>query len=337
MIFPTSPSMLSAIRRIVCAGLLLALFSTHADAAAITRTSTDGPVLVTATLENETAQIAEPVTLTLKVDVPENVLVTLPQEQAKLGTFNVLSATDTTDLPTANGREWIRRYQLESLTPGEQTIPPITIAYSDQRAASPTSDIVQSSPLSVTITSSLEGTPDPLQFRDIKGVVDLPAVESSSHFWLYGSLGGGALLALAGVALLVWPSRSSHLSAKDQALAELAELRRSDLLRTGQTDLFYVRLTNIVRHFVESQFAIAAPKLTTDEFLEQAATSSRLQGKQRAMLRVFLSLADLVKFAQFEPGHADADQAIDRAGQFIQQSAAEKPSETSPAVPQENA
>ncbi|TWT38975.1 hypothetical protein [Blastopirellula retiformator] len=337
MKFLTSPPLLSAIRQTACAALLLALFCASADAAAITRTSTDGPVSVTATVDQETAQIAEPVTLTLKVDVPENVLVTLPQEQAKLGTFNVLGTQDAPDLPTAEGRQWIRRYQLESLTPGEQSIPPITIAYSDTRTASPTSDIAQSSPLSVTITSSLEGTPDPLQFRDIKGVVELPVDESPSNAWLYGSLGGGAVLALAGAALLVWPSRNGKRSPQAQALADLEALRRSDLLRAGQTEQFYVRLTNIVRNYVEQQFDIAAPKLTTDEFLDQAASGSVLHGQQRAMLRVFLSLADLVKFAQFEPDQSDANQAIDRARQFIQQTADQQPSETSQAAPQEDA
>lgn len=307
------------------------------SAAAVSRTDSHGPVKVTATLEKGTAQIAEPVSLTLTVDVPESVLVTLPQDQPQLGTFNVLSATDTTDIPTAAGRQWVRRYQLESLTPGEQTVPPISIAYSDQRTASPTSDLAQSPAMNVMITSALEGTPDPLQFRDIKGVVDLPVQETPNNAWLYWSVGSGACLALAGAALLIWPSRSSQLSAKDRALAQLAELKRADLLQSGQTELFYVRLTNIVRHYVENQFAIAAPKLTTDEFLEAAVSSSQLDDQQRGMLRVFLSLADLVKFAQFQPGGDDANLAIERASQFIETSAAKQPSDNIPAVAKENA
>lgn len=307
------------------------------NAAAISRTDSHGPVKITATLEKGTAQIAEPISLTLTVDVPENVLVTLPQDQPKLGTFDVLSANDTVDLPTAEGRQWVRRYQLESLTPGEQTVPPISIAYSDQRAASPTSDLAQSPAMNVMITSALEGTPDPLQFRDIKGVVDLPAKEVPNNAWLYWSVGSGACLALAGAALLIWPVRSSQLSAKDQALAQLAELQRADLLESGQTELFYVRLTNIVRQYVENQFAIAAPKLTTDEFLEAAVASSRLDERQRGMLRVFLSLADLVKFAQFQPGSEDADLAIKRASQFIETSAAQRPGDHAAVAEKENA
>ncbi len=176
-----------------------------------------------------------------------------------------------------------------------------------------------------------------MKFRDIKDVVDLPVVEKPSHAWLYWSVGSGTALALAGVALLAWPNRSSRRSAKDRALAELAELQQSDLLAKGLTEQYYVRLTTIVRQYIENQFGIAAPKLTTEEFLDQTASSSLLDDGQRGTLRVFLSLADLVKFARFQPGHEDANQAIQRATQFIEQSAVEKKNNLSSEAAKENA
>ena len=91
-------------------------------AAAITRSELQGPVEVQVSLNKATAQIAEPLTLTVTVNAPEKVLVTFPQQQKTLGSFHVLSMYDTADIPTANGRQWIRRYQVESLVPGEQTL-----------------------------------------------------------------------------------------------------------------------------------------------------------------------------------------------------------------------
>lgn len=312
--------------------LLLGLIASAAGAAetsAISRVESQGPITVTATLEKSDVQIAEPVTLTLKVDAPEDVLVTLPQQQDKLGTWNVLSMHDTADLPTNDGRQWIRRYQVESLVPGPQTIPPISIAYSDQRSSTPTSDVIESPALELTVRSVLEGTPDPLAFRDIKDVVDLPHKETTSDAWLYWSASGAAALTFAAVALLVWPSRDRSLSAKQTALAQLNDLERAELLENGQTELFYVRLTNIVRHYIENQFDIAAPKLTTDEFLAEAVDSTWLDVSQQQTLREFLSTADLVKFARLEPHREDATDAIERARQFVQQSAvAATPAET---------
>lgn len=321
--------------------LLVALASAAVSAAdnaaaAITRSELQGPVEVQVSLNKATAQIAEPLTLTVTVNAPEKVLVTLPQQQKTLGSFHVLSMYDTADIPTANGRQWIRRYQVESLVPGEQTLPPIAIAYSDRREAALSSDIVETPAMNVAITSALEGTPDPLQFRDIKDVVELPVVEKPNYAWVYWSVGSGTALALAGAALLAWPNRRKQLSPQAQALAELEELRHSSLLQAGLTEQYYVRLTNIVRQYIENQFGIAAPKLTTDEFLDQIASGSLLDDAQRGTLRVFLSLADLVKFAQFQPGEKDADQAIERASQFIQQSAVEPKTPSSEAA-KENA
>lgn len=343
----TRPNVGSAIRLAALSLLLVATVTVTLPAAdntpvAMTRTESQGPVDVKVTLDKDTAQVAEPLTLTLTVDAPQDVLVTLPQQPKTLGTFNVLSMVETADIPTANGRQWIRRYEVESLVPGEQTLPSIAIAYSDRREAAPSSstashDVVETPALHVAITSVLEGTPDPMKFRDIKDVVDMPVTDEPSHTWLVWSIGSGAALALAGVALLVWPGRSSRRSAKDRALAELADLQQSNLLEQGLTEQYYVRLTTIVRQYIENQFGIAAPKLTTEEFLDQTASSSRLDDGQRGTLRVFLSLADLVKFAQFQPGQDDAHQAIQRATQFIEQSAIEKKTNPSSEAAKENA
>ncbi|PQO39396.1 hypothetical protein C5Y96_05965 [Blastopirellula marina] len=291
---------------------------------------------MTATIDTSTAQIAEPFSLQLTIDVPKDILVTLPQNQTTLGTFNVLEVTDATDIPTPNGRQWVRRYRLESLIPGEHSIPAIDIAYADRRTAPSTSDIVRSPAMSVTISSVLEGTPDPLKFRDIKDVVDLPAVQAPNHWQFYCSVGTAACFALVGLAVWAWPNRNSLATPKERALTQLADLKHSGLLEAGYIQLYYLRLTNIVRHFIEDQYEIAAPKLTTDEFLAKAVTSSQVNDQQRGQLRAFLTLADLVKFAQFEPGCEDADRALERAEQFVRQSAKLPISDTLPAATKEN-
>ena len=283
-----------------------------------------GPVELIVSLDRATAQIAEQVKLTLTARAPTGVPITFPQNQSYLGSFNVLQVSDTPDIPITDGRQWTRQYQLESLVAGKQTIPPVSVAYLDGRQAKPLSDIVQSPPLELTITSVLEGTPDPLKFRDIKDVVELPVETHSSSAWIAWSLAGAAGLTLAGVALLVIPTRKRKMSAAQCALSDLERLEHDDLIATGQTQVFYFRLTDIVRQYIGRQCGIAAPKLTTAEFLAQATRHQSLDQPQQALLRVFLSLADLVKFARFEPGADDAQQAIAKARQFIEQTTAKE-------------
>jgi hypothetical protein len=63
-----------------------------------------GPVELTVTLDRATAQIAEPLTLTLTVQAPIAVTISLPRQQSARGRFNVLNVTDTPDIPTDHGR-----------------------------------------------------------------------------------------------------------------------------------------------------------------------------------------------------------------------------------------
>jgi hypothetical protein len=317
---------------IVVATFIAALSSSTGSAAdgssiarqPLTQQTRSGPVELSVTLDRAAAQIAEPLTLTLTASAPAGVSITLPRDQTKLGSLNVLQISDQPDVPTDNGRQWTRQYRLESLTAGKQMIPAISVAFVDGRQANSSSQVVSSRPLELTVTSVLEGTPDPLKFRDIKDVVDLPADIQSSPAWIAWSFAGASLLAVAGVALLVWPTRDRQLSPDQWAVTELERLEREGLIETGQTQLFYFQLTDIVRQYIEQRFDIAAPKLTTAEFLDQVTRHDALGQSQQGLLRAFLSAADLVKFACFEPTADDARQGIATARHLIEQSAEEK-------------
>jgi hypothetical protein len=288
------------------------------ETAPIVRTARRGPVELTVTLDRATAQIAEPVKLSIAARAPEGVTITFPQHQTALGSFDVVKCSDTPDIPVDGGRLWTRDYQLECLSAGTQVIPPIAVAYRDSRQSTQPAATMESPSFEVTIASVLEGTPDPLQFRDIKDVVELRDEVDASSAWIAWSLAGAAVLTLAGVALLVVPSRQRRQTPARWALAELARLQSADLLASGQTHAFYCRLTDIVRSYVERQLGIAAPTLTTAEFLDEATQHESLDESRRALLREFLQLADLVKFARLEPGADGAHEAIGTARRFIE-------------------
>lgn len=116
------------------------------------------------------------------------------------------------------------------------------------------------------------------------------------------------------VALLAWAARplfrrlrrraSSFLVRGDprkEAFAKLKELESQQLPRRGLYELYYVRLTEIVRFYLEEMFDVRAPERTTQEFLEEIVAYPQFDEEVRERLRLFLSEADLVKFARFEP------------------------------------
>ena len=80
----------------------------------------------------------------------------------------------------------------------------------------------------------------------------------------------------------------------------------------------FVRLTDIVRRYLEDHLGLRSPELTTEEFLEELSRSPDLVRSHRAQLEGLLKTADLVKFAHMVPEAADVEQSIQAAQRFIE-------------------
>ena len=87
------------------------------------------------------------------------------------------------------------------------------------------------------------------------------------------------------------------MSPAERAREELGELARESLPSKGLYKEFYLKLTLIVRRYIERAHKIAAPKRTTDEFLREAAGREDFSPEALEKLRGFLDGADMVKFA----------------------------------------
>jgi hypothetical protein len=154
--------------------------------------------------------------------------------------------------------------------------------------------------------------------RDIKGLVPVPP-----EGWLWLLV---AFVALA-AAIIFWVIRRKPTAAPratvppptplEVALAAMQKLRAEN----PPVEVFYTRLADILRHFIEGQFGLRAPEQTTEEFLAQAT----LPAENMALLGAFLQEADLVKFARHRPGSAEADRAWAAAQSFVEQAARPAP------------
>ena len=86
-----------------------------------------------------------------------------------------------------------------------------------------------------------------------------------------------------------------------QALEELESLDQKDLIGKQAFAQLHTELSAILRRYLENHFKIKAQEQTTDEFIVEISESKRFSGELRNMLQQFLRLADLVKFATYEP------------------------------------
>ncbi|WP_089936088.1 BatD family protein [Candidatus Entotheonella palauensis] len=292
-----------------------------------TVTQTTGPLHVTLTADRTTLGLADRLQLTLTVEAPTGTEVILPEAAEQLGTFTVEGQTSTG--PTAidpQTQRWQQIYTLEASAIGEQVIPPLALSFREAGAAPDTEPTpLQTEPLSVTVTSVLPENADVMAPQDITPPVALTAPRVPLGLWVAAIV---VSLALA-VGLFWWlqrrakrpvpppPPRPAH----ELALEALQRLQRDNLMEHQAIEPFYVRLSSILRQYIEWRFQLRAPEQTTEEFLADALASGGLIATHRDLLSSFLHQCDLVKFARHQPDRSDMQNAFDHAKVFIEQTA----------------
>jgi hypothetical protein len=95
-----------------------------------------------------------------------------------------------------------------------------------------------------------------------------------------------------------------------------------DWVDRGRAREYYYRLTEIVRQYIERKFGIAAPEMTTEEFLNMLARDHGALPCQPDPLRYFLEACDYVKYAALQPRRDDAEGALATARSFVHATAA---------------
>ena len=103
------------------------------------------------------------------------------------------------------------------------------------------------------------------------------------------------------------------------AYKELDVLERANLITRGLIEEYYGRLSGCLRRYLENRFFLRAPWMSTEEFLKEVKASPVLNSAQRARLKDFLKLADLVKFARYGSSSKEAIAAFTGAKSFIDQ------------------
>lgn len=164
----------------------------------------------------------------------------------------------------------------------------------------------------------LTAYPSADELKDVKGPVGLPETP-----WL---LIVAAVLGAAVFALGVWfwlhklASRAKKVQLKtpwDAAYERLNELKRRDLFGQGKAQEHFIELSAIVRTYIEERFSIRAPEMTTEEFLDSVKNASNVEGKQKEILKSFMGLCDMVKFAKYPPSAQEAAQSFELAKRFV--------------------
>ena len=180
--------------------------------------------------------------------------------------------------------------------------------------------MIESEPLEVQVTSELGDTLPNL--ADLQPMLPpRPLQQSTSWYWW--------LLAVAGAiaaSLVLWIRRRSKSQVvelpkqtpEEIAHAALAALLAEKLPSQGLVKEFYLRLTGIVRQFIEGTTGLRAPEQTTEEFLRAMRSKDVFTAERSTRLKEFLEAADMVKYAAQQPDETQIELSILRAREFVE-------------------
>ena len=275
------------------------------------------PVTINASVDRQEATIGEPVQYAITVKHPASIEVSFPDVAETLGGLHVDrrgTQPDRRDHSLVVAGRW---YQLSTMSVGTYTIPAAVATY---HGSDGVVREVLGEAVTVTVKSILPAHWESEDIRDIK-----PPIPRGRGWWWAWI---GLVVAVVGGFGVWWsrrqgrsvgpqgpPPRSPH----DVALEALEVLRHERLPAQGRYEEYYVRLSDIVRRYVEQRFTLRAPEMTTEEFLQAASQDESLTQAQRQLLREFLVHCDLVKFARYQPSEQEAEQMFAAAVRFVQE------------------
>lgn len=281
-----------------------------------------GPIKVTLDIDKKSISIADRITLTIGVNIEEDYDVKLPAFGDKLEQFGIVDYHDKQPELTANNRkELSRSYILEPFLSGDYKIPPMKILFYKSGEEKTNSHEIETPEAVVKVRSLLPEDLKKLKLNDIIPPLPYPR---SYKIWI---ISGTALLVLLLIAggffyyryrISERDAPGTRLKAHEVAYNELKALVDENLVEKGEIKLFYLRLSAIVRHYIENRFGLRAPEQTTEEFLFGLEKTDDFPDEYKPLLNKFLRHCDLVKFARFQPMADDIQNSFDSCKAFIQ-------------------
>jgi hypothetical protein len=252
---------------------------------------------ITAEVDKDRIYIGDKIKLDIVVEPAQTEWV-FPELPEKLGEFSVIESYPLKEGWPAQ-RITGQVFVLSIYTTGTHVIPPVSLEY---RMPGESEWHTGNSPqVPIEVMSLLTG--DDTDIRDLKGLIALGV----NKLWII--LISVAILAAAFLSWILWrrktgrifPKETKKESAYRTAYRQLDELKAMDLPGHGRIKEYYIRLSDIVRHYLEDTFSYRVPEMTTEEFLSTIKDSRAFKDEHRELLKEFLSNCDMVKFAKYGP------------------------------------
>lgn len=287
---------------------------------AIAKTFKRGPATLTLKVSKKEITIAEKLELHIVITIQEDYEVVLPEFGDKLERFGITNyQVHPRQLQDDGLVKLETTYTLEPFLSGDYEIPPMTVKFY-QQAQKDKMHSVESEPLKITVQSLLPENTD-LTLHEIEPPLTFTTELTHLQFAI---LAGFIGILVIGIIMFFWWRRRLQKTqvivkplASEIAFAALQSLLDEKQIEQGAIKTFYLQLSNILRHYIEDRFGLHAPERTTEEFLNDLATTNVLVTTHKNLIKAFLQHCDLVKFAEHQPATAEIQTTFDACKTFI--------------------
>ena len=296
---------------------------------------------VTLRLSADSSDLAVSERLTVQIDIEAQDGITIAadsyenslRESEHRFDFRLIGSTREESVPTGHGSlRWRYAYELEFVLPETYDLPPAGITYTDARMidgkSTPggESTSLETEALTIVVRDSPDAQPTPEEMATVTAPapVELP-IDWRAWWWVIPVV---VAIVVIGVLLLRRMRRERPeirfvMPAHEWAQRELAALATEGLIDRGLIQQFHYRISDIVRGYVERRFHVAAPEMTTEEFLATAACDGLFGPAVTGELERFLEACDIVKYARVDPGPDGPAQLMGTAGDFVDRTKAD--------------
>lgn len=119
--------------------------------------------------------------------------------------------------------------------------------------------------------------------------------------------------------ILTTETKKPIVPAHIEAINRLDKLKEEKLWQQGRIKEYHTELTEILRVYIEKMFNINSMEMTSEEILHNAEFLKVDKSGAFSALRQILTLADLVKFAKWNPSPNDNEMSMMNAYLFVNQ------------------
>ncbi len=288
-------------------------------------------ISVEASTDTTAYQVGDYIHLIIKVKAGKNISVNGPAVSDTLAGMDLISQQPPQKNDEDNRQSVVYSYTFSKYDSADIVIPPLPVYYKIKGDTAESS--INTSSLSFTVRPVKVNVKEDI--KDVKEPLKIPVDWKWIVFWI---LIGLILLGTAYYLYRRYQKRKAgyvpekiviKIPPHVAALKSLRSLSEKQLWQKGMVKEYHSEITEIIRKYFEERFNLPALEMTSgeavDELQKRAGTETIIENT-----RDFLSNADLVKFAKYQPLASINEEMMKQAEEIVQ-----KTRKDSKAIPDE--